>query len=429
MNMTKLDNGMEYLFIENIGDISVIFVIFNVGSKDEVNGVPAGMSHFLEHVLFLGNRLYLTNNDIYNKVDDMGGVINGMTYQYFTAYYIKVSNAHIDDAIKLLASMVRMSCFKAHNIENERNVIIEEINATRINPLKSAKELFDINIFGNHPLSNTIGGDEHTLGRINKDNMIEFYNKFYCPENCAIVCVSKNRNILQLVSEYFGDWQGNKTVADKGLIMLKRPMEKCIIPSRFRIKTEYRDTAQDSLIFGFSLFGYNDNRRIAAQILNVIIAGMLTSRLFTRLRHTDRLVYSVNSIVQFFKNCGYIIIATSADNKNVEGVIKGVFEELANLRAYLVSPEELQKVKRNIKGVMDIKNENTLNLARFYSECLLNCSDDETMETVKSYLKKVDKVNGEVLRDIAREFIVKENCLLVCVGKTSEDDINKVKTK
>jgi len=418
--MVKLDNGLEYLFVENNSSISVVFVLFNVGSRDEVGPVSAGISHFLEHVLFLGNKVYKTNNDIYGKVDDIGGIINGMTHQYMTGYYIKVSNNYIDEAIELLASLVQTPKFDRHNIEKERNVVIEEINAMRNKPIKTAKELFDINLFKGNPLSNSVGGDEKSLGKIDKEMMMDYYNKFYCPSNCAVVYVG-SKTVLKKISACFGEW--NAKCQDNSII-LKRPMGGCKTNVGLRIVTEKRDIAQDSLIIGFPLFGYNDSRRVTAEILNVIIAGMLTSRLFTRLRHKERLVYSVNSMTQFFKSCGYLMIVTSADASAVGAVINGIFDELGALRAQLVLEDELEKVKRNINGVMDIKNENTLNLARFYAECLLNCDIGLPMETVSGYLKKVNMVNNEDLLALAQKYITVDNCLIVCIGKTSSKELN-----
>ena len=433
--MVKFDNNLEYLFVDNTGDISVIFVLFNVGSKDEgffdisknqaisslSSKFPAGMSHFLEHVLFLGNNFHKTNQDIYGKVDEIGAFINGMTHQHFTGYYIKVSNNYVEEAIELLAELVQTPLFKRHDIEKERNVVIEEINAIRNKPIKTAKELFEINIFKGNPLSNSVGGDEKSLAKIGKENMMDYYNKFYCPSNCAVICVG-NENPKGLVAKYFGEW--NEKCADG--IKLKRSMEKCKVRKGLKIITEPRDIAQDSLIIGFPLFGYNDKRRVGAQILNVIIAGMLTSRLFTRLRHKERLIYSINSVTQFYKNCGYLMIVTSADCNAVGDVIKGIFEELAELREKLIPEDELEKVKKNIRGVMDIKNENTLNLALFYSQCLLNCESDAQMTTVADYLEAVDKVDNEELQKIAKEFINKDNCLLVCVGKTTSAQLSSI---
>lgn len=417
--MVKFENGLEYLYIKNSGDISVIFVLFNVGSYNESKKL-AGISHFLEHVLFLGNTLHKTNQDIYGTVDNIGGIINGMTHQHFTGYYIKVSNNYIDEAIELLGALVQNPCFRRHDIGKERNVVIEEINAIRNKPIKTAKELFETNLFGKHPLSNSIGGDEKSLERINKENMMDYYNEYYCPSNCAVICVSKE-NPTGIVAKCFGEWSAKCSK----IITLKRPMEKCKRIDGLRIITEYRDIAQDSLIIGFPLFGYNDPRRIGAEILNVIVAGMLTSRLFTRLRHTERLVYSINSMVQFYKSCGYLLILTSADSNAVIEVIRKIFEELEELSNKLVPPEELEKVKKNIKGVMDIKNENTLNLALFYAQCLLNCGEEEDMETIDKYLEAVDKVNNEELIGIAREYVNKDNCLIVCVGKTKEKELRE----
>ena len=353
--MVKFENGLEYLYIENSGDISVIFVLFNVGSYNESKKL-AGISHFLEHVLFLGNTKYKTNQDIYGTVDNIGGIINGMTHQHFTGYYIKISNNYIDEAIELLGALVQNPCFRRHDIEKERNVVIEEINAIRNKPIKTAKELFETNLFGKHPLSNSIGGDEKSLERIDKENMMDYYNQYYCPSNCAVICVSKE-NPKSIVAKYFGEWTRNngfETAKCSEIMFLKRPMEKCKRINGLRIITEYRDIAQDSLIIGFPLFGYNDPRRVGAEILNVIVAGMLTSRLFTRLRHTERLVYSINSMVQFYKSCGYLLILTSADSNAVIEVVKKIFEELDELCNKLVPPKELEKVKKNIKGVMDI---------------------------------------------------------------------------
>lgn len=408
-----LKNKLEYLYIQNPTDISVIFVIFNVGAKDE-NDVPAGISHFLEHVLFLGSTtsMYSSNEKLYNAIDEIGGLINGMTHQYFTAYYIKVSNAYFYKAIEIIADMIQKPKFNSHDIERERKVVCEENNAIKTKPIKFAKELFDTHIFEGNPLSNSIGGNNDTLNKIHKEGMMDFYNKYYCPQNCSIVCVSKY-NPKEKIEHEFGSWK-SKCLDDS--IYFKRPDYTCDLMkySKCRIIKEIRhETSQDNIIIGFPLFGYTHKNKIIMDVLNIIIGGMLTSRLFTRLRHKERLVYSINSFTQYFTNCGYLMIITNVDNKNTSQVIDIIFEELNELKNKLISPEELHKVKKNIYGVMDIRNENTLNIAIFYAQTLLHNSD----LNINKYLKAVDTVTQNDLQLMAKQFLNKNQALIIRVGK------------
>jgi predicted Zn-dependent peptidase len=430
MSSKQLENKLTYYYVNDPRNISVIFVLFNVGSKDEDEIFPAGISHFLEHVLFLGssNKKFNSNELLYKAVDEIGGLINGMTYQHFTGYYIKVSNEYFDEAIEIMANLIQTPKFDEHDIERERTVVCEENNSIKTKPMRTAKELFETNIFKGSRISNSIGGtngDKGTLANIHKNNMLEFYHKYYCPQNCAVICVS-NKNPIREIGEYFGVWESkcNDNLATELLNtnLFKRKDYPCKIwDKHLRVITESRDTSQDNIIIGFPLFGFHHKCKITMDILNVIIGGMLTSRLFTRLRHKERLVYSINSFTQFFANCGFIMIITNVDNTHAEKVIQIIFEELEALRNKLVPEEELEKVKKNIHGVMDIKNENSLNIAMFYAQCLLLC--DENILTIDQYLDQINKVNNIDIQKLAQEYLVVNKALVVCVGKTTKDKI------
>lgn len=409
LDYTTLQNGLKYFFYPIRTEISVILILFNVGSKDE-ESEHAGISHFLEHTLFLGSKNYKTNDIIYENVDKLGAFINGFTFNDKTGYYIKVKTSYLHAAIKLLADLIINPLFPEKQIEKERNVVLEELNSNLSKPQRLVQDNFEENIFQGTIWSKSVGGTEKTLKNISVNEIKNYYKKFYCPENALLVLVSASSPI-ELINEYFGKWN------QKCDYKFDRPLKSISLPTKPKKIFVEKDTSQDFIIIGFPIDNIELKDRITFDVLNIILGGMLSSRLFTELRHNSRLVYNVKSTVQFFKTCGYLFIKTSANTTEIPIIIQKIFIELDKMKIELVLPTELQKVKTFVRGAMELRNENILNIALYYSNGILNNS----FISINDYLENIDKVTAEDILQIAGKYLNQNQCTVSIVGKNNPE--------
>lgn len=408
MDQIILSNGLNYYYSQIETGISIILIIINVGSKDETN-MYAGISHFLEHTLFLGSKNYPSNDLIYKNVDKLGAIINGFTFNDKTGYYIKVKTSYLNQALELLSDLIINPIFPDKQIEKERNVILEELNSNSSKPQRLCLDNFEENIFKGTIWSNSVGGTKKTLENITTKEIKEFYNKYYCPKNALLVLVSSSSPI-ELIKKYFGNWNSKCNYKfDRPLPIINT------IKNKRNIVYHHQEITQDYLTIGFPIDNIELNDRIAFDIINIMLGGMLSSRLFTELRHNSRLVYNVKSVVQFFKTCGYLYIITSSNSKEIPIIYEKIINEIKDIQEKEIPPEELSKVKTFIRGAMELRNENILNIALFYGNGIFNNS----FISINDYLNIIDSISSYKIMELSKKYLNETYCTISIVGKNN----------
>lgn len=398
-----LDNNVHILTekVPHVRSVAVGFWV-GVGSRyedQEVNGI----SHFIEHMMFKGTARR-TAKQIAEDLDAVGGQLNAFTTKEYTCYYARVLDEHFDLAIDVLSDMIFASKFDAQDIDRERNVIIEEIKMYEDTPDELVHDIFANTMWQGNPLGRSIIGTAEVIAGLSREQILEFYNKFYSPAN-MIVSVAGNvdyedavRKLKQILQSKNGNAPGRNLVAPQ-------PHHEIICRGK--------DTEQVHLCVGSPGLKLDDDRIYVFQVVNTILGGGLSSRLFQEIREKRGLVYSVYSYHSSYHDTGLFGIYAGLSKENVEEVLDLVFRQVADIRENSVKDSELQRAKDQLKGNLFLSLENVstrmsrLGKSQLYLGKVL--SPEEIME-------KVNRVTSDEIQRLAREMLSPEKFSLAAIG-------------
>lgn len=406
----ELSNGVEYIIAPNEGSaVCAIGVWIKVGAVDE-NPSMAGISHFVEHMLFRGGKKYKSNKEIFNRFAELGATHNGETLKDYTIYYAKGYKKYIEDLMEIIADFVLNPLFPRDVMERERQIIIEEINSYLNDPNKLIKELMSTHVLGRkNVLSHSIGGTKESVGRITWKAIVNFYQEHYVSGNIVVsisggIDVEKGKEIIR---KYFGNITKKEGV--------KRQIGKYgdLDADQVRILTKKLEGPQEKLILAFPLFAFGDPRKYAMTVLNIILAGITSSRLFFRVREKLGLVYGIKGNDELFWGGGWYYIITAMEPDNLGKVLKEVIDELRRIKKEKVKIEELQKAKKYITNSLYLSTENALRNSAFYGIQVLY---GEKIMTYSDVVQEVEKVSIEDVLRIAGEVLRMDKMLIVAVG-------------
>ena len=387
-----LENGLTIIGeeIPYVKSIS-LGVWINAGSRMEDEKI-SGVSHFIEHMLFKGTK-NRTSKQIASEIDNLGGQINAFTSKECTCYYVKLLDSHIDIGIDVLSDMILNSKFKEDDIDKERSVIIEELKMYEDSPEDLAYDLLTENIYKNDPLGMNIIGTETSLKGLNRENLLEYFNKYYLPNN-SVISISGNFNydeIVNKIEEKFIDWKKREVNLD----IKKAEFKSCFI-------TKNKDIEQVNLAMSLEAIPLeNDKEVYALAIINTIFGGSISSRLFQKIREEKGLVYSIYSSQSLYRKCGELGIFASMSNENLKEVYDLIIKEIKLIKKYYLTDQEIKESKEQLKGSYILGLESTssrmMSIGRSFllnnkvnsSDDILKSIDDVDKETVKKVIGKV----------------------------------------
>ncbi|MFC1710534.1 M16 family metallopeptidase [Nanoarchaeota archaeon] len=339
-----LKNGMVILFEKrNIPVVSVAFSVRN-GGINESNS-EKGISHFVEHMLYKGTP---TRNakKIAEDIERNGGDLNGFTDEEITAYWCKMPSKHLNVALDVLSDMVKNPVFDKKEIEKERKVIFEEIKMRRDNPHIYVLDEIQSHLY-DAPFGKTLIGTTKTMSSIGRKKLVAKFEKIYQPNN-MVLCVIGDADFNKIVK--FAEKQfGNK----KG----KVPQFK--VKLKNKIKTEQRKGIdQSNFVFAYHVPVSKDKKNYAARILSTLMAGGMSSRLFSEIREKRNLAYSVKGEANINKDYAYNLIYVGTNKENVSKVKKLILDEFKKVAKGLTE-KELKQVKEQLIGNYQISMEDS----------------------------------------------------------------------
>lgn len=355
---TVLPSGVRVLteLVPGAQSASVSFAVA-VGSRDEVDG-HHGSTHFLEHLLFKGTKTR-SALDIAVAFDSVGGASNASTGKEHTSYYARVQDRAVPIAVEVIADMLTSSLIDPVEFENERTVILEELAMNDDDPQDVAHESFFETVLGTHELGRPIGGTPETIRAVDRDSVWQHYQANYRPEVLVITAAGgiNHQLLLELVDRnlLLAGW-------DQSLSAKPRPWRSKelarIVPNSAK-KVIKRPTAQANIIVGSQGLVAGDSRRYAMAILNTVLGGGMSSRLFQEIREKRGLAYSVYSFNQAYSDAAaFGIYAGCSPQKSTE-VIRLMLEELGKVAFEGITEAELELAKGNISGGLALKFEST----------------------------------------------------------------------
>src|SRR5437773_10031041 len=344
-----LDNGLRILTerMSQVRSVS-IGVWLTRGSRHET-AEQGGIAHFVEHMLFKGTTSR-TAEDIAQAIDSIGGQPDAFTAKEYASYYIKVLDEHLPLAVDILADIVRNPAFRPDDIEREKKVVIEEIKMVEDTPDDLVHEIFTQGFWENHPLGRPILGTRDSVESLTSDLLREYFRSVYAPQNLIVSAVGnlEHTKVRDLVAERFGGVEAAGTST--------REEAPTVVP---KIQIRSKDLEQSHLCLGASSYPQNHDDRYSSYVLNTLLGGSMSSRLFQNVREKRGLAYAVFSGLSAYRDAGSFTIYAGCSNEAVGEVIDLVVEELRGVKHSAVPGAELQRSKDHLKGSLMLSLENT----------------------------------------------------------------------
>jgi len=388
-----------------------ICVFIGVGSRYEADD-KAGVSHFVEHLVFRGTHKRQTAREIAEAIEGVGGILNGGTDRETTVYWCKVAQPHFSLALDVLTDMLLHSRFEPQDMEKERQVIIEEINMSYDSPSQRVSLLIDELLWPDHPLGRDVAGSKKSVAAITRDAMLDYLQGLYLPSNTVVSVAGniKHQKAVAAVRQFMGDWTSHEQRSGYTAYR-EQPAE--------RLRVEKRDIEQAHLCLalpGLSLF---HPKRFTLDLLNVILGEGMSSRLFCEIRDRLGLAYSINSFVEHLYDTGSIIIYAGVEPKNLQLAIRVILEQLSLLKEAMVSESELSKAKELAKGRLLLRMEDSRNVAGWMGgqEILTG-----RILSVDQVLSIVDAITADDIRELAQKLMVASQLRLAVVGPVAKDE-------
>jgi predicted Zn-dependent peptidase len=403
---TTLPNGARIITAQmpHVRSVSTA-LFFGVGSRYE-SPQEAGMSHFIEHMLFKGSEHYRTAQAISEAIEGIGGVFNGGTGKEITGYTAKVSSDHFADALDVLIDMVRHPLFDPQELEKERRVIIEELNMYKDSPQEWVQVLIDETVWPNLPLGRDEAGTKETVESITRDQMRAYLAAHYLPNNLVVSVAGKvsHQQVVDEVAKRLGDWQPGEVPR----------WVPCLPPGGVpRVRLEHKRTEQANVCLATPGVSHGDPARYTLALLNGVLADGMSSRLFQEIRERQGLAYDVGSDVESYYETGALVIYAGVDPERTDATIRAILAELSRLREEPVPQGELRRIKEYTKGRMVLRLEETHQVASSLgSEEILR---DQITE-IDAAIAQVDAVTSEDAQQLARRLFQEQDLRLAMVG-------------
>jgi len=356
----KLKNGLEVVLAPMPKNPTVTAIIlFKIGSRYE-NEKYAGISHFLEHIVFKGNKLYRTPQELAAAIDALGGSFNAFTSKEFTGFHIKLGSEFLEIALRWLGQLVTTPLIPINDVETERKVILEEINMYNDTPTAQIGYIFEELIFPKSPLGRNIIGSEKSLREIKQGQLVDHFEKNYLPTN-AVLAIAGDLSGLKDKKNSLDEYFKFRTGCRENIRNEDNPNKQG--KNLQKVRAVYKKTDQTHLVLGAKTFSYLDKRRYPLALISTIMGGGMSSWAFSEIREKRGLAYYVRSSTELHKDTGSYSINAGLNNEKLELAVKEIIKLFGRARNKLVSLQELKKAKDHLIGGMLLERETSEDIA------------------------------------------------------------------
>lgn len=385
-----------------------------VGSRDETNG-HFGSTHFLEHLLFKGTSRR-TALDIAIAFDSVGGSSNASTGKEHTSYYARVQDKALPLAVDVIADMLTSSLIDATEFENERTVILEELAMNEDDPQDVAHEAFSEAVLGDHELGRPIGGNKETIGAVTRDAVWQHYQQNYRPQDLVVAAAGGVKH-----SEFVALVEKELSAAGWDLDFAAEPVSR-----RSNVQTKIsrgkplqvikRPIAQANILLGMPGIIGNDPRRYAMGILNTVLGGGMSSRLFQEIREKRGLAYSVYSFNQGYSDASTFGLYAGCSPAKAEQVTRLMLDEFEKIAQSSITTDELELAIGNISGGLALKFESSqARMSRLVGSEMSTGEFFDLDETIERF----SAVTTEQVQMLVQDLLLGERTI-VAVGDVEE---------
>jgi predicted Zn-dependent peptidase len=398
-----LPNGIRVLTerMPHVRSVAV-GVWVETGSRRELEA-RGGISHLIEHLVFKGTATR-SAEDIARTMDSVGGHTDAFTTKEHTCFYVQVLDEHLPLAVDLLTDILLHPRFDAEELEREKQVVLQEIKMVDDTPDDIVHDIFAEQIWKGHPLGRPILGTKELVTGFTRDLIAEHFAEEYVPPK-VIIAVAGNATHAQVVDLFGAGFNGFERAP------IERPdTTPPLIPG---VNVVHKQLEQVHVVMGFPGLRQSAPERYALFLLNDILGGSMSSRLFQEVRERQGLVYSIHSGVQAFLDTGVLYLYAATDPGNFSKVLKAVMKELRDLKKHGITAEELKRAKDHLKGSLMLSLETSSSRMNRLAKHEMHLG---TFLTMDDMIGNIERVEHEQVQALVGELLDEERLALTTLG-------------
>ena len=372
------------------------------GSRHEPEG-RAGMSHLIEHLVFKGTATRSAET-IARTMDSVGGQMDAFTTKEHTCFYVQVLDEHLPLAVDLLTDILLHPLFDAEELEREKSVVLQEIKMVEDTPDDLIHDLFAAHVWEGHPLGRPILGTREGVIGYGRDTIRTHFAEHYAPPK-IIIAVAGNVTYDRVLELFGAGFEG----------FCRQPVERpnTVPVMKGGVNIVHKELEQVHVVMGFPGLSHSAPERYALFLLNDIIGGSMSSRLFQEVRERQGLVYSIHSGVQAFRDTGMLYIYAATDAPNFSKVLKSILKEIRDLKKLGVREDELRRAKDHLKGSLMLSLESTSSRMNRLAKHEMHFGSFLTMDAM---LAAIDTVRHEEVQVLVSELLDEDRLALTTYG-------------
>jgi predicted Zn-dependent peptidase len=407
--VSELDSGQRVITerLTHVRSVALGYWI-GAGSRDE-RPERAGVSHFIEHLLFKGTERY-TAQEIAEIFDGLGGELNAATSREHTVVYARVADHHLETAVDLMSDMVFAPALA--EVDSEREVVLEEIAMYEDQPQELVHDLIAEAVFGEHPLGRPVIGTAEVISTISRRAISAYHRSMYVPGN-VVFAAAGNLDANELLRLLERAEQKVREIPAKGR-RVRSPLVKAPPPS---LRFVRKDTEQYHVCLAAPGIARTDRRRFAASLLDAILGGSASSRLFQEIREKRGMAYAVYSFASQYTDTGQFGLYVGTREENLQDCLTIAAEQIGEIAAGELKPNELDRAKENLKGRILLSMESTSNRMSRLGKSLIT---DTELLSLDRIVAEIDAVEADALAELAEMLMAPERLSAAGIGP-SED--------
>lgn len=415
IELVRLPNNLRVAYHQISWSHTISLGIWvGVGTKDEERG-EEGIAHFLEHVIFKGTKKR-SGRQIAQLIDTLGGNVDAFTEKELTCFYMRILPEHLTQGLALIKELLTEPLLRPKDIDVEKGVILAEIQNLEDTPEELVGEAFFEALWGKHPLSRPILGTKESVQKFRRPQLLRFLRHHYVPDRMIISGAGslEPSRFFDLISDYFGNWRNNANVPSK----LDEPPKP--LPS---LKFMHRQTEHFYFTFGVHGFPVTDVAHYPSSVLDIIIGGGASSRLFMEVREKRGLAYSIGSLSAAFKQAGFFAIGGSCLPSESEKVVRVIAKELKRLCQNGVGKEELERAKTQLKLSIVMAQESLTGLMMRLGRQIHYFGKPIPIEQT---VQCIDQVTSDDVVKTARKLFTENNFAGALLGPIKDKDAERL---
>jgi predicted Zn-dependent peptidase len=403
--LTELDTGERVISerLEHVRSVSIGFWI-GAGSRDEKTD-RAGVSHFIEHLLFKGTASY-TAQQIAEIFDTLGGELNAATSREHTVVYARVPDEQLQTALDVMGEMVFAPQFA--ELDAEREVVLEEIAMYDDQPQELVHDLIQEATFGSHPLGRPVIGTADVISSIGRRAITAYHRAMYLPGNVVVAAAGNVKHDTLL--RYLNRAQMKALAPAKSAPRVRRPLVKAPPPG---LRFQRKDTEQYHVCLAAPGISRSDRRRFAASLLDGILGGSASSRLFQEIREKRGMAYAVYSFASQYTDTGQVGIYIGTREENLRDCLEITRNEIEDIAGGHLRPDELERAKANLKGRIMLSMESTSNRMSRLGKSLIT---DTELVSIERIIAEIEAVEPEEISELAGVLLAPEKLSAAGIG-------------